>query len=94
MIKEEIKQRVKEELKKIKPSYELEYVCHLNDIKADEYLYLVIVEDTKLSKLIPTPCRYIVYTYNDSLNSLNHGHYYITLTTALELILSKRKEFE
>ena len=39
MIKEEVKKRVETELKKIKPSFELDYVCHLNDIKAEEYLY-------------------------------------------------------
>lgn len=94
MINPELKQRVERELKRIKPSFELEYVCHLNNIKADEYLYLVIAEDTKVSELIPKPCRYIVYTYNDSRTNLNHGHYYITLTSALELILNKRKEFE
>lgn len=94
MIEKKLKERVVRELKNINPSFELNYICHLNYIKADEYLYLVIVENTALPELIAESCRYIVYTYNDSLNSLNHGHYYITLTTALELILSKRKEFE
>lgn len=94
MIKKEIKKRIEKELKRIKPSFELEYVCNLNDIKADEYLYLVIAEDSKLHSSIPEDCRYIVYTYNDSLQSMNHGHYNITLTNALELILNKRKEYE
>lgn len=94
MINPEIKQRVERELKRIKPSFELNYICHLNNIKADEYLYLVIAEDTKVSELIPKSCRYVVYTYNDSLQSMNHGHYNITLTSALELILNKRKEYE
>lgn len=94
MIEKELKQRVKRELKRIKPSFELEYVCHMNDIKADKYLYLVIAEDTKLHSSIPEDCRYIVYTYNDSLQSMNWGHYNITLTSALELISNKRKEFE
>lgn len=94
MIEKEIKKRIEKELKRIKPSFELEYVCHLNDIKADEYLYLVIVEDTKLHQSIPEDCRYIVYTYNDSRETMNYGHYNITLTNALELILNKRKEFE
>ena len=94
MIEKEIKKRIEKELKRIKPSFELNYICHLNDIKADEYLYLVIAEDTKLHASIPEDCRYVVYTYNDSLQSMNHGHYNITLTSALELILNKRKEYE
>lgn len=94
MISENVKERIKRELKRIKSSYKLEYVCNLNDIKADNYLYLVIAEDSKLHSSIPEDCRYIVYTYNDSLQSMNWGHYNITLTNALELILNKRKEFE
>lgn len=94
MISPEVKKKIKKRLQKIDPAYELEYVCHLNNIKADEYLYLVIAEDTKLHASIPEDCRYIVYTYNDSLQSMNHGHYNITLTNALELILNKRKEYE
>lgn len=99
MINQKILKRVKRELKRIKPSFELEYVCHLNNLKTDQYLYLVIAEDTKPHSSIPGgyrygDYRYIVYTYNDSLQSMNHGHYNITLTSALELILNKRKEFE
>lgn len=94
MIEKEIKNRIEKELKRIKPSFELEYVCHMNDIKADEYLYLVIAEDTNLHHLIPKECRYIVYTYNNSKQSLECGHYNIKLGSALELIMNKRKEFE
>lgn len=94
MILEKVKERIKRELKRIKSSYELEYVCRLNDIKADEYLYLVIAIDTNANKLIPEKSRYIVYTYNDSRETMNYGHYYITLTDALEIIMNKRKEYE
>lgn len=90
----ELKEKVLKELKKIKSSYELEYICHLNEIKADEYLYLVIAKDTKLNKMIPENCRYIVYTYNAQSESMNHGHYNITLTQALTLISDRRKEYE
>lgn len=94
MISPEVKKKIKKRLQKIKPSYKLEYVCHLNDIKADEYLYLVIAEDTKLHSSIPKECKYIVYTYNDSRETMNWGHYNVTLESALELIANKRKDYQ
>ena len=94
MIEKELKQRVKRELKRIKSSFELKYICHLNDIKADEYLYLIMAEDTSPHKLFPKSCRYIVYIYNDSKKSLECGHYNMKLGSALGLIVDKRKEYE
>lgn len=93
VIDQKILKRVKRELKRIDSAYELEYVCHLNNIKADNYLYLVIAEDTAPHELIPKEYRYVTYTYNDSFGDLYCGHYNLTLEQALATIANLRKDY-
>lgn len=94
MISPEIQEKIKKKLKRIDSAYELEYVCHLNNVKADNYLYLVIAEDTAPHELIPKEYRYVTYTYNDSFGDLCYGHYNLTLEKALEIIAALRKDYQ
>ena len=93
MINPEIQEKIKKKLKRIDSAYELEYVCHLNNVKADDYLYLVIAEDTVPHELIPKEYRYVTYTYNDSFGNLYCGHYNLTLEQALATIANLRKDY-
>lgn len=93
MISPEVKKKIKKRLQRIDPDYELEYVCHLNNVKADNYLYLVIAEDTAPHELIPKEYRYVTYTYNDSFGDLYCGHYNLTLEQALATIANLRKDY-
>lgn len=94
MISPEVKKKIKKRLKKIDSDYELEYVCHLNNVKADNYLYLVIAEDTAPHELIPKEYRYVTCMYNDSFGDLYCGHYNLTLEQALEIIGKLRKDYQ
>ena len=77
---EPVKAHIKKEIDRQFPSYELVNAWRKNNIADDNYLFSVLAHDRKSNK-------YTVWTaWNESSQSLNHGHYMLTEQEAREVL--------